>query len=95
MILILLYIQELSKFNRKINVIPNGLERHTSLNINDKLVLFIMFFIRQFRGHRQNVLGQLSGFWPLTFYPLPPLLLADHTKFQRSLSIQKARYKLI
>ena len=40
MILILLYIQELSKFNRKINVIPNGLERYTSLNINDKLILF-------------------------------------------------------
>ena len=31
--------QELVKFNLKINVIPNGLERYMSLSINNKLSL--------------------------------------------------------
>ena len=29
--------QELGKFNVKINVIPNGLEKYMSFNINNKL----------------------------------------------------------
>ena len=29
--------QELGKFNLKINVIPNGLEKYTSFSINDNL----------------------------------------------------------
>ena len=29
--------QELDKFNLKTNVIPNGLEKHTSFSINNKL----------------------------------------------------------
>ena len=29
--------QELGKFNLKINVIPNGLEKYMSFSINDKL----------------------------------------------------------
>ena len=29
--------QELGKFNLKTNVIPNGLEKHTSFSINNKL----------------------------------------------------------
>ena len=29
--------QELGKFNLKINLIPNGLEKYTSLTINEKL----------------------------------------------------------
>ena len=32
-----LFMQELSKFNCKINVIPNGLEKHIRFNINTKL----------------------------------------------------------
>ena len=34
-----LIMQELGKFNLKINVIPNGLENHTSFSINSKLNL--------------------------------------------------------
>ena len=30
--------QELGKFDFKVNVIPNGLEKHMSLNINDKSI---------------------------------------------------------
>ena len=30
--------QELGKFDFKVNVIPNGLGKHISLNINDKLI---------------------------------------------------------
>ena len=29
--------QELGKFNLKINIIPNGLEKHVSFSINNKL----------------------------------------------------------
>ena len=29
--------QELCKFNRKINVVPNGLAKYTSFSINNKL----------------------------------------------------------
>ena len=35
--LIILIIQELGKFNLKINVIPNGLEKYMSFTINNKL----------------------------------------------------------
>ena len=31
--------QELDKFNFKINIIPNGLEKYMSFNINDKLFI--------------------------------------------------------
>ena len=34
-----LIMQELGKFNLKINFIPNGLEKYMSFNINNKLVL--------------------------------------------------------
>ena len=37
---------------------------------------------------RQNSLGQLRGFWPLRFYPLPPILLADHTKAKMLFTFQ-------
>ena len=30
--------QELGKFDFKVNVIPNGLKKHMSLNINDKSI---------------------------------------------------------
>ena len=33
--------QELGKFNLKISVIPNGLEKYMSFNINNKLFSFI------------------------------------------------------
>ena len=35
--------QELDKFNLKINVIPNGLEKYMSFNINNKLVFIDSF----------------------------------------------------
>ena len=39
--------QELGKFNLKINVIPNGLEKYMSFSINNKLILFDSFqFLR-------------------------------------------------
>ena len=39
--------QELDKFNLKINVIPNGLEKYMSFSINNKLILFDSFqFLR-------------------------------------------------
>ena len=38
-----LIMQELSKFNFKINVIPNGLEKYMSFNINNKLNLIDSF----------------------------------------------------
>ena len=39
--------QELGKFNLKINVIPNGLEKYTSFSINNKLIFFDSFqFLR-------------------------------------------------
>ena len=43
-----LVMQELSKFNLEINVIPNGLAKNVSPNIINKLILFIIskFFIR-------------------------------------------------
>ena len=34
-----LIMQELDKFNFKINIIPNGLEKYMSFNINDKLFI--------------------------------------------------------
>ena len=37
-------------------------------------------FLFHVRGRRQNVLGQLSGFWSLRFYLLSPPLSADHTQ---------------
>ena len=39
--------QELGKFNLKINVIPNGLEKYMSFSINNKLIFFGSFqFLR-------------------------------------------------
>ena len=38
-----LIMQELGKFNLKINVIPNGLEKYMSFNINNKLVFIDSF----------------------------------------------------
>ena len=38
-----LIIQEVGKFNFKISVIPNGLEKYTSFNINNKLVFIESF----------------------------------------------------
>ena len=39
--------EELGKFNLKINVIPNGLEKYMSFSINNKLILFDSFqFLR-------------------------------------------------
>ena len=38
-----LIIHELGKFNRKIKVIPNGLEKYMSLSINNKLSLIDSF----------------------------------------------------
>ena len=39
--------QELGKFNLKINVIPNGLEKYMSFSINNKLIFFDSFqFLR-------------------------------------------------
>ena len=35
--------QELGKFNLKINVIPNGLEKHMSFTINNKLIFIGRF----------------------------------------------------
>ena len=48
---LLLIMQELVKFNLKINVIPNGLEKYMSFAINTKLSFidsfqFLKFFIR-------------------------------------------------
>ena len=47
--------------------------------------------LKKLRGRQQNVSGQLSGFWPLRFYPLPPPVIPHHTKTQKfvDLSIQK------
>ena len=46
-----LIMQDLDKYNFKINVTPNGLENYTSFNINNKLAVignfqFLNFFIR-------------------------------------------------
>ena len=46
-----LIIQDLDKFNFKINVIPNGLEKYMSFNINNKVAVidsfqFLSFVIR-------------------------------------------------
>ena len=38
-----LIIQEVGKFNFKISVIPNGLEKYMSFNINDKLIFIESF----------------------------------------------------
>ena len=38
-----LIMQELDKFSLEINVIPNGLEKYTSFNINNKLNFFDSF----------------------------------------------------
>ena len=35
--------QELGKFNFKINVIPNGLEKYMSFNVNNKLAFIDIF----------------------------------------------------
>ena len=38
-----LIMQELGKFNFKINVIPNGLEKYMSINVNNKLIFIDSF----------------------------------------------------
>ena len=38
-----LIMQKLGKFNFKINVIPNGLEKHMRFNINNKLIFIDSF----------------------------------------------------
>ena len=40
-----LIMQELGKFNLKINVIPNGLEKYIRFSINNKLSLIDIFMI--------------------------------------------------
>ena len=35
--------QELGKFDFKVNAIPNGLEKYMSFNINDKLIFIDSF----------------------------------------------------
>ena len=40
-----LILQELVKFNLKINVIPNGLEKYMCFNINDKLFLIFNCYV--------------------------------------------------
>ena len=35
--------QETGKFNLKVNVIPNGLEKYTSFNINNNLIVIDNF----------------------------------------------------
>ena len=38
-----------------------------------KQLLFVFHYLSDLifsQGHRQNISGQLSGFWPLSFYPL-------------------------
>ena len=45
--------EEVGKLNFKINIIPNGIDKHVSLILDEKLVFvdsfqFFMFFNRQF-----------------------------------------------
>ena len=42
-----LIMQELGKFDFKINIVPNGLEKYMSFNINNKLIFIDWFpFLR-------------------------------------------------
>ena len=52
-----LIIQEIGKFNFKINVIPNGLEKYMSFNINNKLILIdcLQFFRFSLHGLVKNL----------------------------------------
>ena len=50
--------QELGKFNPKINVIPNGLEKYMSISINSKLCFVDSF---QFFGSSLNSLVKDLG----------------------------------
>ena len=43
-----LIMQELGKFNYKINAIPNGLEKYMSFNINNKLAFIVSFHFLSF-----------------------------------------------
>ena len=53
-----LIMQELGKFNFKINVIPNGLEKYISFNINNKLIFIDSF---QFLSSSLNSLVKNLG----------------------------------
>ena len=55
--------QELGKFNFKINVIPHGLEKYISFNINNKLV-----FINSFQF--------LTSLWDILANPLVKVILS-------------------
>ena len=48
---------QLSKLNFKINIIPNGLQKYFSFNINNKLVLYGSF---QFLSFSLNSLVKIS-----------------------------------
>ena len=51
--------QELGQFNFKINVIPNGMEKYMSLNINNKLVFIDSFpFLSSSLGSLVKSLGK-------------------------------------
>ena len=62
-----LIMQELGKFNLKINVIPNGLEKYMSFNINNKLVFIDSF---QFLSSSLDSIRSSSAkrFLPLRLY---------------------------
>ena len=48
---------QLSKLNFKINIIPNGLQKYISFNINNKLVFYSSF---QFLSFSLNSLVKIS-----------------------------------
>ena len=51
--------QELGKFNLKINVIPNGLEKYMSFTINDKLSFIDSFqFLSSLLDSLVKILGK-------------------------------------
>ena len=55
--------QELGKFNLKINVIPNGLEKYMSFTINNKLSFIDSF---QFLSSSLDLVKQ-KGFYPYEY----------------------------
>ena len=54
--------QELGKFNFKINVIPHGLEKYISFNINNKLV-----FINSFQILANPLVKVILSIWDKNF----------------------------
>ena len=78
--------QELDKFNLKINVIPNGLEKYMSFNINNKLVFIDSFqFLSSSLDSLVLDLVQQKKFCPYVY-------MSDFVKFKEELRCKEKFY---